>query len=71
MSTEEYNQIPVYYCKHCGSLRIITMLDTEEDYCDACGATNIGKASIESWIELQETIYKSVKPIKYNRYGRH
>lgn len=66
---EEYNSIPVYYCKDCGSLRIL-VLDEDDDYCDACGSTTIGKASIEAWIDLQQRVYRSVKPIKYNRYVR-
>lgn len=70
ITKKEYNSIPVYYCKHCGSLKIMTMLDVDEDYCDSCGSTYIGKASIESWIDLQQTVYKTIKPIKYSRYGR-
>lgn len=63
----DYNSIPVYYCKDCGSLRIL-VLDEDEDYCDVCGSTTTGKASIEAWIDLQQRIYRNVKPIKYNRY---
>lgn len=71
LTKETYNSIPVYYCKDCGSLRIMTMGDTEDDdYCDNCGSTTIGKASIDVWIDLQETKFKTIKPIKFNRHGR-
>ena len=67
---EYYDSIPVYYCKDCGSLRVMAMEDTDDtectdyDYCDSCGSTDISKASIEAWIMLQETIYKN------DYYGR-
>lgn len=65
---EEYNSIPVYYCKECGSLKILSF--DEDDYCGSCGSMSIGKASIDAWIDLQERVYKNVKPIKFNRYVR-
>ena len=42
LTKEEYNKIPVYYCKHCGSLAIMTMPENPDDYCDKCGSTDIG-----------------------------
>lgn len=56
---EYYNNIPVYYCTHCGSLKIMAMPGFTNDYCDECGSTSIGKASIEAWLELQKTTFKS------------
>ena len=55
----DYNKIPVLYCKQCLSLKIrnISIIEDSE-YCDECGSTNIGKCSIEEW----EMLYK-------NRYG--
>lgn len=71
---EYYDSIPVYYCRNCGSLRIMAVGDTEDsddvgdyDYCDSCGSTDIGKASIEAWMMLQETIYKNEY---YGREGK-
>lgn len=67
---EDYNKIPVYFCKHCGSLKIKAVphiLRCYSDYCDDCGSTSIGKTSIESWLELQETTFKPIyrdRPIK-------
>ena len=54
-----YNEEPVFYCKHCLSLRIRDIpVMTDSDYCDSCGATDIGECSIEEW----ENMY-------INRYG--
>lgn len=63
---EEYNSIPVYYCKHCGSLKVMTTPGLNE-YCDSCGSTDIGKANIDIWLELQKTVFKPIgrdKPVK-------
>lgn len=51
-----YNEEPVYYCKHCLSLKVrdVPMIE-DSDYCDECGSTCIGKCSIEEW----ENLYKS------------
>lgn len=55
----DYNSEPVLYCKTCLSLRIKSVYCIEDsDYCDECGSTDIGKASIEEW----EGLYK-------NKYG--
>lgn len=61
---EDYNKLPVYYCKNCGSLKIMTMPGLSDDYCDDCGSTNIGKANIEIWLELQKTVFRSLYPEK-------
>lgn len=58
-SLNEYNVEPVYYCKHCLSLRIRSITDiSKTDYCDKCGSLDINKSSIQEW----EDEYKS-------RYG--
>lgn len=55
----EYNDIPVHYCKSCLSLRIKTVTeDSDLDYCDECGCTDIDTTNIAVW----ENIYK-------DRYG--
>lgn len=52
-----YNEEPVYFCKHCLSLKI---MDVEGiDCCGDCGSTDIEESSIEHW----EGLYK----LKYNR----
>lgn len=53
-----YNEEPVYYCKHCLSLKvrhISSMRDSE--YCDECGSTDIQQASIEEWEKLYQSKY--------------
>jgi len=59
LTKEDYNRMPVYYCRYCGSLKIMTVPQgIAEDYCGECGSTDIGKASIEAWKDLQKTTYK-------------
>lgn len=54
----EYNNEPVYYCKHCLSLKIrnVPMIE-DSDYCDECGSTNIGQCSIEEWEKMYKERY--------------
>jgi predicted RNA-binding Zn-ribbon protein involved in translation (DUF1610 family) len=48
MNKEEYNEVPVHYCNHCGSLLIV-----DDDYdvpsCADCGRIEISITSIENW----------------------
>lgn len=54
--TEEYNDIPVLYCKRCLSLKIKAVASMKDsDYCDECGSTDIDSCHIEEW----ESIYKN------------
>ena len=58
-SKQEYNEEPVFYCKNCLSLKVKTVqVDSNLDYCDECGSTDIAQTTIEEWRD----IYK-------NRYG--
>lgn len=52
---EQYNSIPVHYCKNCLSLKIIA--GDGYDYCDECGGTSIETCSIEEWEKLYEDNY--------------
>lgn len=50
MNNEEtinYNDEPVYFCKHCMSL--LVMDGGFIDYCGNCGSTEIEKASLEEY----------------------
>ena len=47
---EEFNNVPVLYCKHCLSLAILNVDGT--DYCDKCGGTDIGEAHIHEWEKM-------------------
>lgn len=42
---EEYNNVPVKYCKRCLSLAIVGLDDLE--YCDKCGGMIIDESHIE------------------------
>lgn len=50
-----YNNEPVVYCKHCLSLKIRTVEDT--DYCEKCGNVETEEASIYDWEKLYEVKY--------------
>lgn len=60
VSDNEYNRIPVAYCKRCNSLRILVG-EEFPDYCDVCGSTDIGEESIEDWLE-EEARLESLRP---------
>lgn len=50
---ENYNDEPVFYCKHCLSLRIKAVPGMEGlDYCDDCGATEVAQAHISIWEQM-------------------
>lgn len=53
---EDYNAIPVVYCKNCLSLKIMVFND-KLDYCDECGCTDTDSTDIESWREMYEKKY--------------
>lgn len=75
LTVEEYNSIPVYYCRNCLSLKIIELSDSI-DYCDKCGSTEINTTSIEEWEKLYQKKYgkpfneKEDKIVKFKKYGR-
>ena len=49
----EYNNEPVFYCKHCLSLRIKSVPDIEGlDYCDDCCSSFLYSTDIETWRQL-------------------
>lgn len=52
----EYNKEPVFYCKHCLSLKVRHVIGMEDsEYCDDCGSTDIAECPIEEW----ESIYRN------------
>ena len=57
----DYNSEPVYYCKHCLSLKIRDAGLPELLYCDECGSANIETASIEEW----ENLFKAKHGFKF------
>ena len=55
LTTEDYNNEPIYYCKHCLSLKV--KIVGGYDFCDDCGSTAIDTAHIEEWEKLYEDRY--------------
>lgn len=51
----DFNEEPVFYCKHCLSLRIRASEDI--DYCDECGGTDIKEVDIHEWENMYEQKY--------------
>ena len=54
VSREEIEKDPVYYCKSCLSLKIITTPvgprgENDGSYCKDCGGATVGKTNIEFW----------------------
>lgn len=43
----KYNEEPVFYCKHCLSLKIRDAGLPELLYCDECGSTEVLSANIK------------------------
>lgn len=59
---EIFNQEPVFYCKHCLSLKIKSVPSMKDlDYCDECGATAIAQTNIRTW----EQMYKDKHGFNY------
>lgn len=56
LTIDDYNSIPVYFCKNCLSLKIRVMGEYSE-YCDDCGSTEIETTNIESWREMYKNKY--------------
>jgi hypothetical protein len=57
-SKQEYNEEPVFYCKNCLSLKIKTVqVDSNLDYCDECGSTDIAQTNIEEWRNTYKARY--------------
>lgn len=53
-----YNDEPVYFCKHCLSLKIMNESQLPDlDYCGDCGSTNIDTTDISTWEEMYKQRY--------------
>ena len=61
MIEQDYNSEPVFYCKHCLSLNIKSVVDSTDtdylDFCDECGSTEIDKTDIFTWEKMYEQKY--------------
>lgn len=68
MKKEDYDEDPVYYCKRCLSLNIREIpIIQNQDYCEDCGATDIGQTSIEEWNRMYKEKYGHDYIIKQER----
>lgn len=49
----------VVYCAHCLSLavRVLDLEDSQQDYCDQCGNTNIEMTDFSTWEKMYEAKY--------------
>ena len=54
VNNSDFNNEPVFYCKHCLSLRIRDAGLSDLLFCDKCGSADILSTDIETW----ENIYK-------------
>lgn len=70
MNKEIYDSIPVHYCSNCLSLKIRTLGQTDDVYCDECGSTDILTSSIHEWEELYKQKYGHSYLKKSNKNGR-
>lgn len=55
LSYSENNEEDVFYCEHCLSLNIKAL--GEQDFCDACGSTDIKTTNIFEWEKMFENKY--------------
>lgn len=53
-----YNDEPVFYCKSCLSLKIMSIPSMDDsEYCDECSSTDIGQCNIEEWEQMYKERY--------------
>ena len=53
----DYNDEPVFYCKHCLSLKIRDAGLPDLLYCDDCGSSDILSVGIEEWEKMYKEKY--------------
>lgn len=54
---DDYNNVPVTYCKTCLSLHVKEIANPDVAYCVDCGNTDLEKAHIHEWEDLYEEKY--------------
>ena len=53
-----YNDEPVFYCKSCLSLKIMSIPSMDDsEYCDECSSTDIDQCNIEEWEQMYKQRY--------------
>lgn len=58
-SNPDFNNEPVYFCKHCLSLAIKALGAFE--YCNVCGSTEVLTTHIDKW----DSLYKDKYGVEY------
>lgn len=54
----EYNSEPIYFCKHCLSLKVMNESRLPDlEYCGECGSTNVDITDIDTWQKMYEKKY--------------
>lgn len=53
----QYDEEPVFYCKDCLSLNIVTM-DKTYDYCAKCGSSHVGVDFVQNWVQMYKDKYR-------------
>ena len=54
----EYNEVPIFYCKHCLSLKVRYVSSIEDsEFCDECGSTDIAQENVREWEKMYEEKY--------------
>lgn len=67
----EYNDLPVYYCKDCLSLKIKNVREQADlCYCEDCGSTSIGTTHINDWESMFIEKYEEPFINKDKKYGK-
>lgn len=56
---DDYNNVPVYYCNKCLSLKVINYTGPLSCYCGNCSSLDIKTAHISEWEKLVEEKRKS------------
>lgn len=54
---EDYNSVPVHYCKNCLSLNIKELNKSNLHVCGECGNVNTDETDINDWTEMYTKEY--------------
>lgn len=54
---DDYNNVPIDYCKTCLSIHTKNIENPEVGYCIDCGNTDLDKVHIHEWEEMYEEKY--------------
>ena len=71
LTVEEYNE-PVYYCRSCHSLCVLTdesmaSEDWDGSYCGNCYSTNIGQCTMGEWLDEEDRRAAKRREIEWSK----